>query len=82
MKAIECLKYGKLENLVLSDVEKPTPKDNEVLIKIHATSVTTSDVLIRGLNEPYSKVHPSIIFGFGKPRNPILGMVSSGIIEA
>jgi NADPH:quinone reductase-like Zn-dependent oxidoreductase len=82
MKAIECLKYGGSENLVLTEVEKPSPKDNEILIKIHATSVTTSDVLIRRMNEPIiTKFILQLIFGFGKPRNPILGMVSSGIIE-
>lgn len=83
MKAIECLKYGGSENLVLSEVEKPTPKDNEVLIKIHATSVTTSDVLIRRLNEPLvPRFILQMIFGFGKPRNPILGMVTSGVVES
>jgi NADPH:quinone reductase-like Zn-dependent oxidoreductase len=83
MKAIECLKYGDAENLVLNDVEKPSPKDNEVLIKIRATSVTTSDVLIRGLNAPpMFRFIVQLLFGFGKPRNPILGMVSSGVIES
>lgn len=83
MKAIECLKYGGSENLVLSEVEKPTPKDNEVLIKIHATSVTTSDVLIRRLNEPLvPRFILQMIFGFGKPRNPILGMVTSGVVAS
>ena len=82
MKAIICSKYGHSENLVLKEVKKPLPKDNEVLIKIHATSVTTSDVLIRRMNQPpILKFILQIIFGFGKPRNPILGMVSSGIIE-
>jgi NADPH:quinone reductase-like Zn-dependent oxidoreductase len=83
MKAIECLKYGGSENLVLADVEKPRPKNNEVLIEIKATSVTASDVLIRRLKEPLiSKFILQIIFGFGKPRNPILGMVSSGVVVA
>jgi len=83
MKAIECLKYGSSDNLVLTEVEKPTPKDDEVLIKIHATSVTTSDVLIRGLNaSPAARFVVQLFFGFGKPRNPILGMVSSGTIES
>ncbi|MEP3371691.1 MAG: NAD(P)-dependent alcohol dehydrogenase [Maribacter dokdonensis] len=82
MKAIECLKYGDVEYLVLSDVEKPAPKDHEVLIKICATSVTTSDVLIRRMNEPLiPKLILQIIFGFGRPRNPVLGMVTSGIVE-
>jgi len=83
MKAIECLKYGSYENLVLTEVEKPTPKENEVLIKIKATSVTTSDVLIRGLKaSPVARFMVQLIFGFGKPRNPILGMVTSGVIES
>ena len=83
MKAIKCLKYGDVDNLVLGNVEKPTPKANEVLIKIRATSVTTSDVLIRRLNEPLiSRFILQLIFGFGRPRNPVLGMVSAGIIEA
>ncbi|MFB6340932.1 NAD(P)-dependent alcohol dehydrogenase [Saccharicrinis sp. FJH62] len=82
MKAIECLKYGAPENLVLNEVEKPSPKDNEVLIKIHATSVTTSDVLIRGLKaSPVARFMVQLIFGFGKPKNSILGMVSSGVVE-
>nr|WP_319512676.1 NAD(P)-dependent alcohol dehydrogenase [uncultured Draconibacterium sp.] len=83
MKAINCLKYGSCETLVLSEVEKPTPKENEVLIKIKATSVTTSDVLIRRLNEPFiPRFILQLIFGFGRPRNPILGMVTSGVIES
>lgn len=83
MKAIKCLKYGGSENLVLADVEKPSPKNNEVLIKIKATTVTASDVLIRRLDEPLiPKFILQIIFGFGKPRNPILGMVSTGVVEA
>lgn len=83
MKAIVCQKYGSPENLLLTEVEKPTPKDNEVLIKIKATSVTTSDVLIRRLEVPaIQRFVLQLIFGFGKPRNPILGMVSAGVVEA
>jgi NADPH:quinone reductase-like Zn-dependent oxidoreductase len=81
MKAIKCLKYGGSENLVLVHTDKPSPKHNEVLIKIHATTVTASDVLIRRLKEPLiTKIILQLLFGFGKPRNPILGMVSSGIV--
>jgi len=83
MKAIICLKYGSPENLVLREVEKPSPKDNEILIKIHSTSVTTSDVLIRRMNESLiPKFILQCVFGFGKPRKPILGMVLSGVIES
>lgn len=81
MKAIRCIKYGASENLVMDDFKKPSPKANEVLIKIKATAVTASDVHIRKLNEPpLAKFILQIIFGFDKPRNPILGMVSSGVI--
>jgi len=52
MKAIECTKYGKPEVLKLKEFQKPQPKKDEVLIKINATAVTASDVLIRGLNGP------------------------------
>ena len=83
MKAVKCLNYGVAENLVLTTIQKPTPKGDEVLIKICATAVTTSDVLIRRLNEPMiSKFILQLIFGFGRPRNPVLGMVTSGIVES
>jgi NADPH:quinone reductase-like Zn-dependent oxidoreductase len=81
MKAVQCLKYGDAENLVITEIDKPRPKDDEVLIKIHATAVTTSDVLIRALNEsPVSRFILQMIFGFGKPRNPVLGMVTAGVV--
>ncbi len=81
MKAVTCLKYGAPEFLQLKEVQKPQPKRDEVLIKIHATSVTASDVLIRALQAPLIyKLVVQLVFGFGRPRNPILGMVLSGTI--
>ncbi len=82
MKAVECLKYGGPEVLKLNEVQKPQPRKDEVLIKIHATSVTASDTLIRSLKGPLIyKLIVQLVFGFGRPRNPILGMVVSGTIE-
>jgi len=81
MKAIIIEKYGGPEVLKMKDVEKPTPKPDEVLIQIKATSVTASDVLIRSLKVPFLyKLMVQLIFGFGRPRNPILGMVASGVV--
>ena len=85
MKAIVCTKYGAPEVLQLSEVEKPTPKKNEICIKILATTVTSSDCIIRNSNLPWW--HPmgllmGIAIGFGKPRNPLLGMVAAGEIES
>lgn len=83
MKAVICTKYGPPEVLQLKEIEKPAPKDNEVCIKIHATSITHSDIIIRGL-----KVHGVMRFlmglaiGFSKPRNPILGMILAGEVES
>jgi NADPH:quinone reductase-like Zn-dependent oxidoreductase len=82
MKAIICTKYGPPEVLQIKEIEKPTPKDNEVLIKIFATSVTASDCIIRGFKLPVSMWIPArLALGLTKPRKAILGLVLSGEIE-
>lgn len=87
MKAIVCTKYGPPEVLKLMDVEKPVPGDNEVLIKILATTAHVGDTKIRRL-EPglgpvtdfFFKPIMRIIIGFSGPRNKILGMDLAGEI--
>jgi len=82
MKAIICTKYGSPEVLQLKEVEKPIPENNEVLIKIVATSVTASDCIIRGFKFPISMWIPArLALGLIKPRKAILGLVISGVVE-
>jgi NADPH:quinone reductase-like Zn-dependent oxidoreductase len=79
VKAIVCTKYGPPDGLQLQEVEKPTPKENEVLIRIYATTVTAGDVILRGLKFPLRIVF-RLAFGLG--RNTILGHELAGEIEA
>jgi len=82
MKAIVCTKYGPPEVLQLKEVEKPTPKDNEVLVKIHAAAVTVSDCIVRSGKVNLLLWLPMRIFvGFKRPRQPILGLDLAGEIE-
>jgi NADPH:quinone reductase-like Zn-dependent oxidoreductase len=83
MKAIICTKYGPPEVLAIKDVEKPTPKDDEVCIKIHAAGVTQSDIYIRGSQFPLRILIPfRLMMGITKPRKPIMGLVFAGEIES
>jgi NADPH:quinone reductase-like Zn-dependent oxidoreductase len=84
MKAIVHTKYGPPDELQLKEVEKPVPKDNEVLIKIHATTVTTTDCNARNFTfVPKSFMFfARLVFGFKKPKINILGIDLAGEIEA
>ncbi|KEK25096.1 NAD(P)-dependent alcohol dehydrogenase [Bacillus gaemokensis] len=83
MKAIICTKYGSPDVLQLKEIEKPIPRDNEVLIKICATTVTSGDCRVRSFKSPILYWIPMrIILGFRKPRKPILGTELAGEIEA
>ncbi|WP_236972427.1 NAD(P)-dependent alcohol dehydrogenase [Membranihabitans marinus] len=83
MKAVIYKKYGPPKVLEMVDIPKPQPKDNEVLVKIYATTVTSGDVRLRSSNFPPLVWFPArLIFGLFKPKKEILGHEFSGIIEA
>lgn len=82
MKAVICTKYGPPDVLKLAEVEKPIPKDNEVLIRIYVATVTTGDVEIRKFKMPKWLWIPARIgFGLRGPRTKILGQELAGEIE-
>ena len=83
MKAVVCTKYGPPEVLQLKEVEKPTPKDNEILIKIFATTVAAADINLRGAKFPTFLWLPLRIYsGFRGPKKTILGTELAGEIES
>ena len=89
MKAIVCTKYGPPEVLQLQEVDKPTPGDNEVLIRIYATTAHVGDAKIRSfkpglgpVKDFFFKPMMRFMMGFKGPRNKILGMDLAGEIVA
>src|SRR5688572_26224837 len=84
MKAIVYHDYGPPDVLKLAEVEKPSPKDHEVLIKVYAATVTAGDCNARGFTfiPPGFGPLPRLMFGLRKPKKPILGTEVAGVIEA
>jgi NADPH:quinone reductase-like Zn-dependent oxidoreductase len=83
MKAILYEKYGPPDVLQLKEIEKPTPKDNEVLIRVLATTVTSGDVRMRSFTVPRLFWLPGrIALGFRGPKKTMLGCELAGEIEA
>ncbi len=77
MKAILCKQYGLPDQLQVTEVEKPSPADNEVLIKVYAASVNPMDVfLVQGF--PLIRLIP----GLRSPKDPRLGTDFAGKVEA
>ncbi len=83
MKAATYQKYGSADVVEIKKVARPTIKDNEVLVKVYATSVTTADWRLRASAFPiYAWLPGRIMFGLFVPKNKILGMDFSGRIVA
>lgn len=85
MKAVVYTQYGPPEVLRLQEVEKPAPRDNEVLVKVRATTVTIGDTIMRSLKMPVSgwqALLARLYLGVRRPKRHILGMELAGDVEA
>jgi NADPH:quinone reductase-like Zn-dependent oxidoreductase len=83
MKAIVYQRYGPPEVLQLKEVPSPTPREDEVLIEVHATTATSADARLRAMNLPAGfGLIGRLAFGVSAPRRRILGVELSGVIVA
>lgn len=83
MKAVVCRRYGPPDVLKVEEVAKPVPGEDEVLVKVHATTVTSGDARVRGNVTPKGfKWMARLAFGLTGPRQPVLGVELAGVVEA
>ncbi|MCA9889329.1 MAG: NAD(P)-dependent alcohol dehydrogenase [Anaerolineae bacterium] len=84
MKAVVYQQYGSPEVLTLSEIEKPSLKNDEILVKVHATSVTTGDVNLRNfVFVPHGfRLITRLVFGINKPKKHVLGIEFAGEVAA
>jgi NADPH:quinone reductase-like Zn-dependent oxidoreductase len=85
LKAIVYEKYGPPEVLQLKELPKPSPKDNEILVRVHATTVTIGDTIMRSLKIPgplWQRLMSRLYLGIRKPKRTILGMELAGEVES
>lgn len=83
MKAVVVERYGPPEVLRFQEIATPTPKDNEILIRIHVTTVTSADWRVRSQTVPTGfGLIMRLVFGLRKPRQPILGSELAGVVAA
>jgi NADPH:quinone reductase-like Zn-dependent oxidoreductase len=84
MKAVACTRYGPPETLELQERDLPLPGAAEIRIEIHATTVTRADTRIRSFSFPHQwllSLPVGLGLGFGKPRQPVLGMELAGRVD-
>jgi NADPH:quinone reductase-like Zn-dependent oxidoreductase len=83
MRAVACTRYGPPEVLQLVERPIPAPRKNELLIRVRATAVTSSDCYVRGLRlGPVYRMMARLALGWSGPRQPVLGMVLSGEVDS
>jgi NADPH:quinone reductase-like Zn-dependent oxidoreductase len=85
MKAIIYTEYGPPEVLRMQEVEKPVPRDRDVLVKVQATTVTIGDTIMRDLDMPLHGVKrflARLYLGYNKPKRRVLGMELAGDVES
>jgi NADPH:quinone reductase-like Zn-dependent oxidoreductase len=77
------MRYGPPEVLRVEEIPTPVPRKNEVRIRVRATAVTSSDCYVRGLKlSPAYRIMARLALGWNRPRQPVLGMVLSGVVDA
>jgi NADPH:quinone reductase-like Zn-dependent oxidoreductase len=77
MRAVVHDRYGPPEVLRVTDVERPVPKDDDVLVRVHASTVTRSDTGLRSLEYPFTR----LLTGVRRPKRTIAGMEFAGVVE-
>lgn len=83
MLAAVCPRYGPLDVLVVAEVPMPALGRDDVRVRIHATAVTSSDCFVRGFTiKPSMWIAGRVVLGVTRPREPILGMVLAGDVDA
>src|SRR5690606_36358279 len=83
MRAAVQTAYGRPDVVVIREVAKPVPKDNDVLVRIVATTVTSGDARLRAFRVPAAFWLPARLFmGVSKPRKTVLGAEFAGVVEA
>lgn len=78
MKAVICTKYGSPDVLKMVEVEKPAPGPAEVLVRVHASAVTTADTMMRSGTPVFAR----LFLGLKRPKNPLMGTGFAGVVEA